>query len=211
MPTTGDRSDSDRSALGRTSKVVLESLTVALLAAASIATSCAPGSLPSDFHPAGQGGTGGMGGAPTGGMGGGGMDAAPVGDVLVRPLANCAAYGTVGDFETKFLGPKCGTMVGCHQPGSPFPPDLLTASAYARLIDKAVSSPGTVCSTTKDKLVDSSLAPEDTYLVAKVRDKMPKCNPTGPVGGAQMPFGMPALPQSDIDCTIAYVKAILNK
>jgi hypothetical protein len=186
------------------------------LAAAALSISCSPGSLPPDFQVGGAGGgtpTGGMGGGtPTGGMGGGtptgGMGG---GDVLSKALTGCAAYATVGDFETKLLVPKCGTS-GCHTPtGGLSPPDLMSPNSYSRILDKNVAYMATMCDKTKDKYVNSGDTAENSFFVSKVRDKSPKCSPAGPVSGTQMPFVPPLLPQSDIDCTVAYVKAILGK
>jgi hypothetical protein len=213
MQTSGNRSSFYRPANGWTSRVAGVGLAVGVLIAAGAAQmSCSPGSLPPDF-PVGGGvttPTGGMGGGNTGGMMGGGTGGGGGGDMSARPLANCAAYPTVADYETKLLVPQCGKS-GCHTAsGGLSPPDMASPNIYSRLIDKYVAYVSTTCDKGKDKLIDSGGTADTSFFVAKVRDKAPKC-PSGPAGGLQMPFGLPALSQSDIDCTVSYVAAILGK
>jgi hypothetical protein len=213
MQTSGNRSSFYRPANGWTSRVAGVGLAVGvLLAAAAVQMSCSPGSLPADFPVGGSvtPGTGGISGGNTGGtmMGTGGMPA--TGDMGTRPLANCAAYPTVNDYETKLLVPQCG-KAGCHTPsGGLSPPDMASPNIYSRLIDKFVAYTASTCDKTKDKLIDSGGTADASFFVSKIRDKAPKC-PSGPAGGLQMPFGLPPLAQSDIDCSVAYVNAILGK
>jgi hypothetical protein len=222
MQTSGNRSSFYRPATRRSTRVAGVGMAVGFMFAVAGLGACSPGSLPTDFPvngvaPAAGGTTGSnTGGAPgpaaggsVGSMGGSGGTPSAGGDIGTRPLANCAAYATVNDYETKLLVPQCGKS-GCHVAGGLAPPDMAMPNIYSRLLDKFVSYAATTCDKGKDKLIDSSGTAETSFFVAKMRDKMPKC-PSGAAGGLQMPFGLAALPQSDIDCTVAYVKAVLGK
>jgi len=186
---------------------------VCLLAALASLAACSPGELDcarvNVSGWCGKGGTGGGGG----GMGGaGGMDYP---DPSGNMLTGCASadFKTVTDFEMKFLGPRCAKPGLCHIPANAtsYPPDLGSAKAWMRLRDKLVAYPMSTCNKAMDKYVDTGGDPANSFLVSKVRDKAPKC-PNGAAGGAQMPFAEPVLlTQMEIDCMVAYAKAIAVK
>jgi hypothetical protein len=183
-----------------------------IVAATSSWLSCSPGELdcsvvnkPPCTPVSGAGGTGGD--PPMGGTGGG----TPGGITLSTPIAGCSmtGVGTVGDFETKFIVPRCG-KVGCHTPGAVFQPDMAGPEIFKRLVNRTVSYSMTTCNKTADKYIDTAVAPEQSFMVIKVRDPMPKC-PSGAPGGLPMPFGEPALNDMEKACVLAYVKAVSGK
>jgi hypothetical protein len=131
--------------------------------------------------------------------------------VLDRQLKGCnvAALARVGDFETGFLAPRCGRGVVCH--ANPlYPPDLKSPAAYRRLLDANVAYAQTMCDKSKDKYIDRAGA-DASFLVAKARDKPPKC-PSGTSGGLPMPFdGLNPASPDEVACMISYINAVIEK
>jgi hypothetical protein len=138
---------------------------------------------------------------------------------LTTPMTGCTVPGvaTVGDFETKFIAVRCG-KAACHNTPTPtFAPDMGGPEIFKRLYNKTVVYAATTCNKMTDKYIDPAMDPSASFLVAKVRDPMPKC-PSGAAGGTPMPFaetvpGMNVGPltMAEVNCMIAYVKAVSGK
>jgi hypothetical protein len=123
------------------------------------------------------------------------------------PLAGCAKYPTLAEFEEKLMVPRCATA-GCHTESGPFAPDLKTRPIHPRLVNALVVYKLTKCDKSRDRYIDTGAAPEKSYLVSKVRDANPTCPGGGP-GGARMPFATKEpLPEEDITCFLSYVRAL---
>jgi hypothetical protein len=132
----------------------------------------------------------------------------PPGVADSTPLEGCPKFPTVGAFEKELMLPRCGTA-SCHgAAGRPFAPDLHTLPVSPRLLDHKVTAASSPCDKAKALYLDSHAAPEDSYLVSKVRDPMPKC-PDGRAGGLRMPYAAKdPLPDDEIACFVSYARAL---
>jgi hypothetical protein len=138
-------------------------------------------------------------------------DAAPAPTVSDQsPLAGCPQYPTLGAFEEGMIVPRCGTGT-CHSTnGRPFAPDMMGRPVYPRLLDRKVMGATTACDRGNDRYIDSRAAPEDSYLVSKVRDDKPVC-PDGKPAGARMPLGTKGLGPDEVACFVSYVRALTGR
>jgi hypothetical protein len=122
-------------------------------------------------------------------------------------IDNCTAYPTVGDLETKFILPKCGTTAICHATGSAFPPDMAKPEMWKRFVGIS-NMAATAC---KAPYIDKA-DPAKSFIVVKVKGTMINAPVACPVGGAPagtlMPFAMAPLPAAEITCLENYAKAV---
>jgi hypothetical protein len=217
MQTSGNSSLISRSAGSRTTRVAGVGMVVGLIALASSSwLSCAPGTLDCDKVSIGEcapntgggpGGSGDIGGGGGGGVGGGGGTAQTGG----QPPSSCTGMGinNQGDFESKFIAPRCG-MMGCHQ--AIFPPRNLDNVAN---IQKALVGVKGMVLCKNDSYIDTA-NPMNSFVLAKIMAPTAdvKCPSGGAAnsGGTRMPnktgsagtAGDPLMPD-ELDCFKWYV------
>ena len=141
---------------------------------------------------------------------------------IADPPASCGDLGVsstgmaaLGEFETKFIATKCGTVM-CHGPSSVFPPRDLDKPAKIRPNLAGVKAQLN-CKTDFYIAKGSGDQFMKSYILAKITSDDPKnvdC-PSGGMGGTRMPNKdmMPTipgdkLPDPTIECFTWYVKAV---
>jgi hypothetical protein len=169
---------------------------------------CSPGELDCakvNCAPASTGGNGGSGGSGgSGGAGGGGMT-----DEVPEACKGMGVNST-GDFETKFIVPKCGKDSMCHQ--AVFPPRNLHMQSMIKsaMVNKNAA---TLCKT--DKYIDPDNI-EKSFVLAKITAEGDKVEcPSGGEGGTRMPNSMaavagPRLSDEEIECFTWWVKQVIK-
>jgi hypothetical protein len=158
------------------------------------------------------GGAAGSGGGGGGGSGGamadaGGTGGKPAGTLSKdTPIANCAAYPTVGKMDD-FFSMRCGVNATCHGAGAPWTA-MAGADVWMALKD---AMPKIDCR--MDKVVDSGDWAKSLVWVKTRSPGPPACPTPGGVAGvlmppADLPPKMPVLTADENTCLQGFLKAI---